>query len=70
MLQVNPYFRISVDDALEHPLFAKLRNIEKEKIAETPVFIDFEERDLDEDCLRELFLKAAKLIKDDLELRK
>jgi len=62
MLQVNPYFRISVDDALEHPLFAKLRNVEKEKIALTPVFIDFEEQDLDEDCLRQVFLQAVKLI--------
>lgn len=70
MLQVNPYFRISVDDALEHPLFAKLRNVEKEKIALTPVFIDFEEQDLDEDCLRQVFLQAVKLIKDDPELRK
>lgn len=56
MLQVNPYFRVTVDDALEHPLFVKVRKMEKEKIAETPVFIDFEERDLDEDALRQLFL--------------
>jgi hypothetical protein len=62
MLQVNPYFRITVDDALEHPLFAKVRKMEKEKIAETLVFIDFEERDLDEDSLRQLFLQAAKQI--------
>ena len=62
MLQVNPYFRITVDDALEHPLFAKVRKMEKEKIAETLVFIDFEERDLDEDSLRQLFLQAAEQI--------
>ena len=62
MLQVNPYFRITVDDALEHPLFTKVRKMEKEKIAETLVFIDFEERDLDEDSLRQLFLQAAKQI--------
>jgi len=62
MLQVNPYFRITVDDALEHPLFVKVRKMEKEKIAETVVFIDFEERDLDEDSLRQLFLQAAKQI--------
>jgi hypothetical protein len=62
MLQVNPYFRITVDDALEHLLFTKVRKMEKEKIAETLVFIDFEERDLDEDSLRQLFLQAAKQI--------
>ena len=62
MLQVNPYFRITVDDALEHPLFTKVRKMEKEKIAETLVFIDFEERDLDEDSLRQLFLQAAEQI--------
>jgi hypothetical protein len=62
MLQVNPYFRITVDDALDHPLFVKVRKIEKEKITQTPVCIDFEERDLDEDALRQLFLQAAKQI--------
>jgi len=62
MLQVNPYFRITVDDALDHPLFVKVRKIENEKITQTPVCIDFEERDLDEDALRQLFLQAAKQI--------
>lgn len=30
MLQFNPYFRIKVDEALEHPYFKNIRNVEKE----------------------------------------
>ena len=43
MLQINPYFRISVEEALSHPCFAKIRKPAKESIAEKPVTIDFEE---------------------------
>jgi mitogen-activated protein kinase 1/3 len=43
MLQINPYFRISVEEALSHPCFAKIRKPAKESIAENPVTIDFEE---------------------------
>ena len=30
MLQINPFFRISVKDALAHPCFAKIRKEAKE----------------------------------------
>jgi serine/threonine protein kinase len=30
MLQFNPFFRISVEDALEHPVFKKIRKESKE----------------------------------------
>jgi len=43
MLQFNPFFRISVQDALEHPCFASIRKQSKEKLAEGPVKIDFED---------------------------
>jgi len=33
MLQFNPYFRITVDDALEHELFRKVRKSGKEETA-------------------------------------
>ena len=34
MLQFNPYLRITVDDALAHPMFAKVKKPHKEKLAE------------------------------------
>lgn len=34
MLQFNPFFRITVNDALEHPLFTKIRKPHKETPAE------------------------------------
>ncbi len=59
MLQINPYFRISVDEALNHPCFVKIKKASKEVVAENPVLIDFEDRDLDKATLRQLFLKAC-----------
>jgi len=43
MLQINPYFRVSVEEALSHPCFAKIRKPTKESTADKPVTIDFEE---------------------------
>ena len=34
MLQFNPYFRISVDEALNHPFFSKVKKPVKETISE------------------------------------
>lgn len=33
ILVFNPYFRISIDECLEHPFFTKLRKAEKELVA-------------------------------------
>lgn len=33
MLQINPFFRISVSDALKHPCFEKIRRQSKEQLA-------------------------------------
>ena len=43
MLLINPFFRISVDDALGHPCFDKIRKENKEQIAEKGVVIEFED---------------------------
>lgn len=59
MLQINPYFRISVKDALEHPCFQKIRKESKESLADSPVLIDFEDEVLDKDMLRQVFLKMC-----------
>jgi len=42
MLQFNPFFRIKVDDSLEHPFFKNVRKAHKECNASGPVGIDFE----------------------------
>jgi serine/threonine protein kinase len=43
MLQINPFFRVSVDDALAHPVFAKIRKESRELSAQQLVLIDFED---------------------------
>lgn len=35
MLQFNPYFRVSVDEALEHPFFNRVRKPHKERLSDT-----------------------------------
>jgi mitogen-activated protein kinase 1/3 len=52
----NPYFRISLDDCFEHPLFEKIRKEDKEKLQGESVTLDFEKQDLDAEMLRKLFL--------------
>lgn len=42
MLQFNPFFRLSVDQCIEHPFFAKIRKVENELKASAPIVIDFE----------------------------
>jgi len=59
MLQINPYFRISVEDAISHPCFDKIRKENKESLAEKPVTIQFEDLQLDKQTLRQLFLEAC-----------
>ena len=58
MLQFNPYLRISVDDALNHPFFTKVKKPHKEKTAEAQISLDFENETLDRDRLRQLFLET------------
>ena len=58
ILVFNPYFRTSLGDCLEHPLF---KNVRKEKQYETikgkPVVLDFEKEELTKDRMRELMLQ-------------
>lgn len=57
MLQFNPYFRLSVEEALNHNFFKKVKKPEKEQVAPTTIALDFEkEGALDKKRLRELFL--------------
>lgn len=58
MLQFNPYFRITIEEALNHPFFSKIRRQEKEMEAESKIIIDFDQTEevLDRKKLRQLFL--------------
>lgn len=55
MLQFNPYFRITIDEALAHPFFTKVKKPHKEVTSEIKISLDFETEHLDRDKLRELF---------------
>ena len=57
MLQLNPYFRISVDEALNHPFFQRVRKPHKEKESNVQITLDFEADNLDRNRLRELFVE-------------
>lgn len=57
MLQFNPYLRVSVDEALAHPFFTKVKKPHKEKCAEAPITLAFENETLDRDRLRQLFVE-------------
>ena len=59
----NPYFRISVDDALAHPFFKKVRKIEKEVNAAEEIHIEFEKEHLDKKRLRQLFIEEIEYFK-------
>ena len=59
VLIFNPYFRISLKDCLEHELFSKVRNMQKESIEGAPVVLDFEKDQLDRDKLRTLFIEEC-----------
>ena len=57
MLVLNPFFRITVDDCLNHPYLAAVRDKAMETTAPETIKLEFEnEKDLDEKRLRKLFL--------------
>lgn len=62
MLQFNPYFRITIDEALNHPFFAKIRKAEKEVTASQTIQVEFDQsgEQLDRARLRELFMQEVK----------
>jgi len=61
ILVFNPYFRLSIDEALNHPFFTKVRKTEKEISSKVEVQIEFEkEHKLDKKKLRALFLEEIK----------
>lgn len=60
----NPKKRLTVDEALNHSLFAKVKDKKKEIVAEGPVVLEFEkEGELGVDRLRELFIQEIQVYK-------
>ena len=64
MLVFNPYFRVSVNEALEHPFFKKVKKSEKEIMAAKEIQIEFEKENLDKKKLRSLFLEEIQYFKN------
>jgi serine/threonine protein kinase len=65
MLLFNPYFRITIDEALNHPLFARIRKPQKEVTSKESILIEFDQSNeaLDRNKLRELFLEEIRAFK-------
>ena len=64
MLVFNPYFRITVQEAMAHPFFDGTRDKTKEIVAAEPIVLSFEkEGELDAPRLRELFVEEIKYYK-------
>ena len=64
VLIFNPYYRIPLQTCLEHPLFANVRNLEKEAIVGQPVTLEFEKEELNRSKLRQLILQECQHYKD------
>jgi len=60
-LTFNPFFRLTIDQACDHPFFADVKQ-EKNKNTVDPEIInlEFEDKELEEAQLRELFLAEIK----------
>lgn len=56
-LVLNPFFRISLDEAIKHPMFDNVRNKEAELIQGSFVNLEFEKSKLDVTKLRSLFIE-------------
>lgn len=69
MLQFNPYFRVTVEEALSHPFFQRIRKPEKEAISKEEIKIDFDQSNetLDKKRLRQLFLEEIDLFRKNKE---
>lgn len=63
ILVFNPYFRISIDECIEHPFFRKCRKAEKEQTALESVQFDWEKEHLDRDRLRQYFVEEINFFK-------
>ena len=63
ILVFNPYFRVSIDDCLDHPFFKKVRKGDKEIQATDIIKFDWEKEHLDRNKLREHFTEEIMFFK-------
>lgn len=63
ILVFNPYFRLTIEECLEHPFFKKCRKLEKEQIAKESVQFDWEKEHLDRPTLRKYFVEEINYFK-------
>ena len=56
ILVFNPFFRMSLSDALAHPLFDDVRNANSQNVIGTQIELEFEKMTLNKDSMRQLFL--------------
>ena len=57
ILVFNPYFRMTLNDAMNHPLFDSVRRPQAESFVGKPIELELEKIQLDKGILREFFLK-------------
>jgi serine/threonine protein kinase len=63
ILVLNPYFRISLDDCLEHPFFKSMRKADKEQKANESIQFDWEKETMDIPKLRQHFIEEIMYFK-------
>jgi len=63
ILVFNPYYRLSLEECLKHPFFTKVRKPEKETFDTEKINLEFENKELTRDMLRQLFIEEIKLFK-------
>ena len=63
ILVFNPYFRLNVNECLEHPFFKKCRKPEKEQVATESIQFDWEKEHLDRPKLRAHFIEEINYFK-------
>ena len=64
MVEFNPHERCSVDVLLAHKFFREVRNKKREKEAPAPIVLEIDEyEEIDEDLLRQGFIKESQLFK-------
>ena len=68
MLKIDADTRITVDEALTHPLFMDVYTPDKIKVASQRVVLDFESEDLDEHRLRRYFLREIAKFHPDMHI--
>jgi hypothetical protein len=63
ILVFNPYFRMSIEECLDHTFFKKVRKPEKEVIAVETIMFDWEKEHMDRVKLREHFVEEILFFK-------